>query len=798
MRRPVGSPGRLAARPFVDDVPTDPTELEQIRRHVMEDPVYAGNLVSLDSTTTALVVLFRRYSDRDYIDREMSKQIRTIVAEEAGDVEFWITGGPHLKDAQYRLQLRDFQRSLPLILGILALVLLVAFRSLRGVILPLVTIMVALLWTLAFAAWLGEPLNLVSVAIPPLLLVLGISYSVHVVSEYYDVLRERAEVGGREAAREALNRVWQPVLLTGLTTAAGFLATLIQPIEAVQEFGMLALVGVLFTVAASLTVTPSTLAVLGRPRRLRVPDLEAPSRFSRFAERAARFSLDQRRGILIAAGGVFALSLLSPLYLRVGTNSVEAFAEGSPVRRDVEAFNRHLEGSNSFNVVLEAERRGAFAAPENVQRIAALQTWLESHEYIGGTTSIVEHLQVCYRAYMEGDPAYLILPDSEKIIDRLLMMCSPARKYINHPRTLSTVVVRSHVFDTRKVGELIAEIETHLKGLEPLEGWVTGNAVLTNSMIDELIWGQTFSVLGALVLIFIILLVLFHHPLTAAAALVPNALPIAAYFSALAVTGTALSPTTAVIAPMALGIAVDDTIHYLFRFRDDARQLVDERSASVSALRSVGRPITITSIAVCAGFLVFTTSDLPNQVELGALGAFTLAFAWLTEFTVTPAICRGLRVVTLWDVLTDRGDVAPRESGEDPVFFKGLSARQRRIVVAMMRLADRPAGTRLMTEHESGDALYVVLSGRIRCWVDRNGLTEEFEVSERGSIVGEVAFFDDESHRSSNAEVVEDARLLEITPGDLDRLMRRYPWTGARVLHNLNQFQAKRLADRNP
>ena len=149
--------------------------------------------------------------------------------------------------------------------------------------------------------------------------------------------------------------------------------------------------------------------------------------------------------------------------------------------------------------------------------------------------------------------------------------------------------------------------------------------------------------------IYLILWAMFLDWRTAAKALIPNAIPVAFYFGALGLTGITLNFATSLIAPMALGIAIDDTIHYFSRFTIDAKRLADERKATIRALRTVGRPVTFTTLVLVLSFAVLLSSDLATLVQFGGLAAATLAFAWVVDFTLTPALCYGLRIVTLWE-----------------------------------------------------------------------------------------------------------------------------------------------------
>lgn len=786
-----GTEDGIDIRPFAAEMPDSPEAAREIRRAVLGNPVYAGNLVSKDGHTAALIIHFMDFSDREFIARGIDDRVAEISREEAGDSEIWLTGGPHVKAAQIRYTLSDLTRSLPLIVAVLALVLAFSFRTARGVVLPLLTVVMALIWTMAIAAWIGRSLNVVTVLIPPLLLILGLAYSVHVVSAYYDALRASPESGNREATQMALEHVWLPVALTGLTTAVGFAAIALSPLQAVAEFGVLSLVGVVATVVASLSAPPALLAVLPVPRRRGSVDGGPADGFSRFAERAAGFNLRRRRGILIASGLVAAIAALALTQLRVGADGIRGFAADAPVRRDFEAVNRQLEGANAFSVVLRSEHAGAFKEPETLNVVAAFQLWLESQAEIGGTSSLVEYMKLINRAFHADDPAYLAIPKSRRLASQLMFFGANEELdgFVDHRYQLSNIRVRANVIDTERVNDLVERIETRmLEFPEHLTGVVTGNPILINRLVDDIVWGQAYSLGLALVLIYGILSLMFLSFQTGLIALIPNVLPIAAYFGALGLTGVPLNPATSLIAPMALGIAIDDTIHYFTHFNREAKRLADERSATVTSLVAVGRPVTYTSIAICLGFLVLTMSDLRNYVQVGALGAFTLGFAWLVDFTLTPALCAGLRVVTLWDTLTL--DLGHRPQESIPL-FRGLSERQCRIAALMASLRPIPAGARLMSAGERGREMYVIIDGTLKIWVDGEAGPIELNRCSRGEVIGEVGFF--YKARSANVDVIDDTRLLRLTQSNMERLAKRYPKIASVVLRNLNEIIAERL-----
>jgi hypothetical protein len=361
--------------------------------------------------------------------------------------------------------------------------------------------------------------------------------------------------------------------------------------------------------------------------------------------------------------------------------------------------------------------------------------------------------------------------------------------FVDSQYRLTNTMVRNTTIDSGETSALIDRIEARLAYLpEPLRGRVTGSTALVAKTSDEVAFGQAASLGLAFFVIWAFLSVLFTSARIGLVAMIPNALPVLVYFGALGWSGITLNTTTGIVASMVLGIAVDDTIHLLSRYNIAARRSVNEREGVKEALVHVGRPVTLTSIALCLGFLVIGLSTLRAQAEFGLLAAFTLASAWLIDMTLTPAIASRLHVVTLWDVLTfDLGDAPERAIP----LFRGLSKTQARVVALMTQIVTSPAGGRLISAGERADEIFVVLDGELQSWVDRDGRRIELNQHRRGDILGEVGLVRGE--RSANVTSESPSRLLRLDPKNLSRLERRYPRIAARLHRNLSEVLAGRL-----
>ena len=782
--------GGLDIAPFIDHMGQGPEAIKAIRKRVLDNPVYSGSLVSKSGDATALIVYFRDIDDREFIRRGIHDKIVSIVNEEKGDNEVWITGTPHFKVSVIKILMHDLLWLPPLIALILTLVLIVCYRTLLGVVVPLFTVAVGVVLSLGAIAALGYSLSMISVLVPPLLMILGLSYSVHVVSDYHQHRHQTPEK--RILVRDTLQRILLPVLLTGVTTIAGFASLMINPIEAISEFGVLSIIGVIIITMVSVTFTPALLSLLDRkPPRAAGTKPALTTLFDRFIDRVAVFDLKHKNTIFLFSGILFALGLAGLLRIHVSADIMTSFSRDSEVRKSFELVNEKLGGANPLYIVINGDRPDAFKEPANLNIVRELQSWLNQQPEIGGSVSIADYIMMVNRALHDNNPAFYTIPDNRRLITQLLFLSSSDEldRIADTRFQNANVIVRARVISSDDIATLIKRINARLAELPGhLKAQATGNPVLITQTLTEIIIGQAKSVGLALLIVYAILSLMFMSYRIGFIALIPNVLPIVIYFGSLGFFGISLNPSTSLIAPMVLGIAIDDTIHYFARFNREVRHQADDRKATVAALKGVGRPMTYTSVALCLGFLALTTSELSMQVQVGLMASWALAVAWLCDFLLTPALCSSVRITTLWDVLT-------LDLGENPQhsipLLNGLRNSQARIVALMSKVITVPAGTRIITAGDKGEEMYVVIHGRLRTSFEGEKGRIEVATHGRGDVVGEAGLFFEK--RTADVDILEDSRLLCLSQDNLERLSRRYPYIATKVFRNLNRILATRL-----
>jgi len=241
-------------------VPPSAEEAEALKKKLTATPLYGKNLVSDDFSGAAINVFFKNLTDAQYADLGVDRKIRDLLAAEQGPEEFAYTGAAHVKQAAVELMRQDLARFTPIAFVLVLLVLWFSFRTVRGVTLPVTTVVIALVWTLGIMVLAGKAITLGTFILPPLLLVVGSSYAIHVMARYYEQVALEAPVA--ELVPRAFGRVWLPLVISAFTTVVGFGSLMVNRITAIWDLGLFAVVGVVCVTVTALTFLPAVLQLM--------------------------------------------------------------------------------------------------------------------------------------------------------------------------------------------------------------------------------------------------------------------------------------------------------------------------------------------------------------------------------------------------------------------------------------------------------------------------------------------------------------------------------------------------------
>ncbi|WP_273452293.1 MMPL family transporter [Nevskia ramosa] len=775
---------------FTDQAARDPAVVQTFAAQMLANPLYRSTLVSDDGTTAAFALsTTAALTPKQYVALDFDGQVRRAVQEVGGADAVYLTGTLPVRAATSGALDRTLRFTVPAVFAVIAVLLLATFRSPMAAASALLSVAIALIWTVASAVLLGIEFNLVSAIVPPLVITIGLSYTIHLLAAHFLSRSVLPDARDSQRADWVMKRISTGLTLSATTTVIGFLSLLLNPLPAVRGFAVLASLGTLYVGALTHLFLPALLNATGCNRE--TPPI-ATRVFGRFAELLTGFDLRWRRWIIGASALLIVGGFISASRIEGGADFINSFDGDTPVRQNFEAVAKAFNGANFVTVLIDGKAPDALTNPALIDAVDSFQDWLRAQPEVGAAVSFVDQLKLTNLVLHNNEPLYFGVPaDGAAVKQILLFASSEALNRVIDPQYRTAVIsLRLNVDGSTAIGAFLRRAEARAAELpSPIDARFTGSAVLATRAVEALAGGHLASIAIAVVAIGALLSLMFTSIKAGLIATVPNIVPIAVYFGTLGALGIPLNPTTSLIACIVLGIAVNDTVHFLARFNADAREQGTEAGAVRSALGSVLRPITLATVCLCLGFLVFAGSELNNQRQFGGLAAWTLFVAWIVDMTLTPALGSRLRIVTLWDLL--RLDLGKSPQHTIPL-LSGLSMRQARLFALMSRLEKHPAGTRIIQEGDLSRDIYVVVDGAVEATIERNEERLVLSTMTRGAVMGEAGYFG--QRRTASVDTTSPVRLLRFNSQDLERLRERYPSIAATVFRNLNRIQAERIA----
>ena len=794
---------------LVPQVPPTPAALEALKKTLAERPIYLKNLVSPDGRAAAINIFFANMTDDEFFSKGIDDTIQGIVAKENGPEKLYYTGLPHFKVYSARAMWEDLTLFVPLTLGLIVVVLFFCFRSLRGTLLPTLTVVVSLTWTLGIMVLAGSSLSLGSIALPPLILVLGTAYSLHVVAEYYELaLPGRPE---HEVVSETLRTTVAPLLSAAGTTVLGFLSLMFNAIVSIRELGLYSAVGIAIASVLSLVLVPALLVLLPLPTRR---EESFSPRVTGVLQRLGRLSIHNRRPIMLVALLITAVCIWQSFAIRVDSNFQSFFRASDPISQATNAINQYLTGSMAFYVVIDGQEKDIIKRWDTLRRIKDLQDYIDSLPGVDKTVSFVDYCEMLDRGAQEGGGGLVVSAEGELVEapqegqkttfwdnpDQLkavmqLVAGSPKSftRVTNQDFSRTNILVRTTLSRSSDIAALVEKIQTFAAERFPtgeFQVHPTGNLILLTRTTGDIVSGQIWSLTFTAGIIFVLMAAMFLSVRVGVIAMVPNVFPLAVFFGLMGASGAVLNFGTNIIASIALGIAVDDTIHLMHRLSSEIRTTTDQEKAMLATLSTVGKPALYASLILCLGFLTLCFSTFVPIQEFGFLSATTIVVGLLGEIALLPALLATTPVITLWDLLY-------LKLGKDPhktiPLFTGLRPFQAKIVALMGELKAFPRQQTIVRKGQVGNEMFVLIGGKADVLdPDTGGPPRLVRELQRGDVFGEMALIRRQV-RTADVVATEDVEAMALNERFLARMQRRYPRIGAKIFLNIARILSDRL-----
>ena len=632
-----GTPQSVVVERAMRRVPRTPEEVEQYKRRVMNDRTIRGWLISEDGRAGAISVQLEPWADAPTVVDEIQRLLRAYEGPET----IYLVGEPVLRSATAESMIRDLRVLIPVVVAVMAAVLLLSFRSVRGVGLPLLVVLVSTLWTVGSMALAGAPMTPFGVVMPVMLIAIGAADGIHILNKYYEEVAERARArrARRAIVRATMGELAVPVILTSLTTAAGFLALMTSFLWPQRQFGLFTALGILYAMALSLTLIPALLARLPLPERARYERSRLArllGLWGRLVARRPALTLGVSAVVLIA----FALGIPR---LEVETRADEFLERDHPVVRAMYAVERYFGGSYHLAIEIDTGRRDGLKDPEVLKKIAALDDWLEARPEIGRVASIADVVRQLHWVLRGSDDRYYTIPDDPRLAAQLFLLYGgkPGALFLGDFSKGEVLARRLNIGSTqmaRLVRDVQRYLDEHFNGPGEPKARLVGPTQAYVALLDRIIRSQVTSLSASFVAAGLLCALLMGSMVAGLLCLLPLVLTILIEFGVMAYAGLPLDMATIMLGSIAIGVGIDYAIHFLHRFRLEARQGKGVAEAFAATIQTAGRGIAYNAIALMLGFAVLLVSSFQGLVTFGLLLVLTMLISALSSFTVIPAI----------------------------------------------------------------------------------------------------------------------------------------------------------------
>ena len=631
---------------YTERLQTKEMTLSEIRAAVKADPVITNALLGSSGDVPAFILELNAKEDRpvEVLPGFMSELFGVFERHGLERQRLHVAGFvPEMIEVTAQARY-----SMAAIFPITALVLVTIVYLLFGQAWPVLATggvgLVAILWTFAFAIFLDREINLMMAMVPAVMMVVSFSDIVHLCSTY--VLELKDGYSKRVAIVKSVTEVGQACFFTSITTFFGFLAIAFVPTPVFRNLGIVLGAGVLIALILAITLVPILFSVLPTPH------CGAENKFPRvvyfvdfITNQSHRVSLRWPKSIVVFFLVLTVTALHGISLMKIETNMQERLEEDNHIRKAQRFIQEHFAGTNILDLYLTSDVAGHLLSVENLSRLREAQELLQKRPEIDRADSIVNLIELMHREIAGLKVGQL--PDSSALISQYLLLYEMSggehlSMILNEERTtlrLSVRVPEAGLVSAANLGDEIRASVSRLMGPE-IKVEVTGLSYLFGKWVDFIVDGQKRGLIFAFfstTLMMMVCLRLFGAGLIS---MIPSALPLIALGGTLGFFQESVDSDTVMIAMIAIGIAVDDTVHFLTRLRLEASRVDNIDEALSRTFRFTGRAIVHTSIILCLGLMPFLLSDYLTTYLMGSLLPLTLVMALISDLLLLPALVK--------------------------------------------------------------------------------------------------------------------------------------------------------------
>lgn len=649
--------------PVITAKPSSQAELDSIKNVIYGLPFYEGVLFNEKSDVTLMGLTI---SDKVLDSKKRNHlvvKIQAIGEKYSKDygLDLHYSGLPFIRSKISMLVSGELSLFIVFAALVTALILFFFFRSVKVVSVSMLVVGVAVTWCLGVTGMLDYKISVLTGLIPPLIIIIGIPNCIFFLNKYQSEIKHHG--GQARALTKSIRKVGNAILLTNLTTASGFGAFILIESQVIREFGVVASLSILFVFLLSILLIPTIFSYLAPPSAKHIKHLDRKF-VQTIVDKLILIVTSYRPWVYVFTAVLLVLSGIGISKMISTGNIVDDLPKHDPLYVDLKFFEKHFNGVMPFEIEIDTKKKGKVISTSTINRIEKLQELLAEYPQFSRPISIVEVLKYSRQAFYYGNPDKYDLPSSRERTfildyvpggdgnDNLL------RSFLDSNKQITRVSSYIEDIGTNDLRDLKADIAPKIDSIFPPKDYdvtLTGTSVVFLKSNDYLIKNLFLSLALAIVIISLIMAGMFASFRMVLVSLLPNLIPLMVTAAIMGYFGIAIKASTILVFSIAFGISVDDTIHFLAKYRQELKSYSwNIRTSVILALKEVGVSMMYTSIVLFFGFGIFTLSTFGGTVALGLLTAITLFVAMFSNLIILPSL-----ILSLEKILTTRAFKEP-------------------------------------------------------------------------------------------------------------------------------------------
>lgn len=647
------NPQRFDIRPFISDVVKDQTQAENYRKQLFNDLPFYKDLIYNKETGTVRSAIYLEKDivntsvRRDFIVNDLIPAIKNF--EKKYDVDVRTSGMPYIRTLNSQNIIDEIGLFVGGALLVTSFIFFFFFRSYRATFISMITVVIGVMWAFGFLGLLGYEITVLTALIPPLIIVIGVPNCIFLINKYQQEYKNHGNQV--KALQRVITKVGNATLMTNVTTASGFATFILTKSSLLSEFGVVASINIIAIFLLCLLIIPIVYSYMSPPKEKHLKHL-GKSWIEGFVNWMERMVRTHRIGIYTTSLILLVVSIIGIYQIRISGSLIEDMPKKTGFYQDIKFFEEEFDGIMPLEILIDTKRKEGVLKLATLKRMEELSTTIEEQDELSAPISIVNLVKYAKQAYFNGNPKYYQLPTSNERNFILPYAKSFGTNdnilgaYVDSTGQYARITTFMKDVGTDQMERAEENLQTKIDKLFPEEWYtvtMTGKALVFQKGTDYLVMNLIISLSLAILLIALFMAWMFKSFKMILVSLIPNLLPLLVTAGLMGFLGVPIKPSTILVFSIAFGISVDDTIHFLAKYRQELMATKWKIKKSVySSLRETGVSMFYTSIVLFFGFSVFMISSFGGTVALGGLVSATLLFAMLANLLLLPSLLLSL------------------------------------------------------------------------------------------------------------------------------------------------------------